>query len=89
MQRVLVETQLPVHHLLVVELKLNVASGRNMDLGLECLHVQIVSPAERIRNKNDTGNIFIVSLKDAAGGSEFCGGCQYLTMPAAFPLALA
>lgn len=38
-QRVLVEAQLPVHHLLVVELKLDVTSRWNMDLGLKGLHV--------------------------------------------------
>lgn len=48
-QRVLVEAQLPVHHLLVVELKLNVAARRNVDLGLEGLHVLSVGPARRER----------------------------------------
>lgn len=50
-QRVLVEAQLPVHHLLVVELKLNVAARRNVDLGLEGLHVLSVGPARRERER--------------------------------------
>lgn len=36
-QRVLVHSQLPAHHLLVVELKLDVAARRNVDLGLKRL----------------------------------------------------
>lgn len=47
MQCVLVEAQLPVHHLLIVELKLDVAAWRNVDLGLEGLQVVIVGPVER------------------------------------------
>lgn len=47
----LVKAQLPVHHLLVVELKLNVAARRNMDLGLKGLHVLIVGPAKRERER--------------------------------------
>lgn len=70
-QRVLVEAQPPVHHLLVVELKLNVAARRNMDLGLEGLHVLSVGPARRKRARRDRErerHIAIVSLKDAALG---------------------
>lgn len=46
-QRVLVETQSPVHHLLVMELKLNVTAGRNMDLCLKGLHILGISPVKQ------------------------------------------
>lgn len=41
-----VEAQLPLHHFLVVELKLDVASWWNVDLRLEGFHVLGVGPAE-------------------------------------------
>lgn len=44
---VLIETQLPVHHLLVVKLKLNVTARRNMDLCLKGLHVLGISPVKQ------------------------------------------
>lgn len=78
-QRVLVEAQLPVHHLLVVEFKLDVAARRNVDLSLEGLHVLRVGPGGQRQ----------VSLKDAAEGLNSWRLLRYLTMPAAFPLALA
>lgn len=40
----LVETQLPVHHLLIMKLKLNVAARRNVDLCLEGLHILGICP---------------------------------------------
>lgn len=44
---VVVETQLPVHHLLVVKLELNVTARRNMDLCLKRLHVLGISPVKQ------------------------------------------
>lgn len=81
-QRVLVETQLPVHHLLVVELKLNVTTRRNVDLCLKGLHVLRISPVKQRH----------CSLYDDAelySGFKSKKLIQYLTMPAALPLALA
>lgn len=43
-QRVLVEAQLPLHHLLVMKLKLDVAARRNVDLGLKRLQFLRVRP---------------------------------------------
>lgn len=43
----LVEAQLPVHHLLVVELKLDVAARRDVDFCLKGLHVLGVSPVKQ------------------------------------------
>lgn len=86
-QRVLVETQLPAHHLLVVQLKLNVTASRNMDLCLEGLHVLGISPV-----KKTCSSVFIRLLRTLEAlnpGSWSRILVQYLTMPAALPLALA
>lgn len=78
----LIETQLPGHHFLVVELKLNVAARGDVDLCLKGLHVLGISPVKKT----------LLSLGQAV--ESFKGFksrmlVQYLTMPAAFPLALA
>lgn len=81
-QRVLVGAELPVHHLLVVELKLDVTARRNMDLGLKGLHVLRIGP---VKQKH-------FSPYDAAElyrGLKSRRPVLYLTMPAALPLALA
>lgn len=48
----LVGAQLPVHHLLVVEFKLDVAAWRNVDLSLEGLHVLRVGPGGTERGQS-------------------------------------
>lgn len=81
-QRVVIHPQLPAQQFLVVELKLNVASRRNVDLGLKRLHVQRIGPVQRRR----------VSVWDAAElrrGLKSDRLLPYLTIPAAFPRALA
>lgn len=47
---VLVGAQLPLHHLLVVQLKLDVAAGGHEDLGLKRLHVLGVCPGRAERH---------------------------------------
>lgn len=78
----LVETQFPVHHLLVVELKLDVTTRRNVDFCLKGLHVLGISPVKQ-------KHVSLCEAVELARGLKPKRLVQYLTMPAALPLALA
>lgn len=80
-QRVLIGAQLPVHHLLVVELKLNVTAGRDVDLGLKGLHFLRISPV-----KHQHFSPYGAAERRGLNSKR---PVPYLTMPAALPLARA
>lgn len=56
-QRMLIEIQLPVHHLLVVQLKFNIAARGHMDLCFKGFHVLGISPVKQKKQKSLTDKL--------------------------------